>query len=274
MQIAPPRHWGSASAPHGDASSPADDYLVATRNASTTMLQRKDYEYHHHPDILRLVTEAPLHLDGRQRAALPPPRTVPMSLSAAFEQRASGRDFGHRPLAAEDLATLLFLGNGTRPTPNHAAPGTYRRNAANAGSLGSVELFPIALNVAGVAPGIYHFDSVRHDLARLHDGQFRAWLGERVLHQAEFADASVALVLTCAFGRLRAKYGERGLRLGFLDAGHVSENIYLVGGALGLRICATAGFVDAALDTALDLDGLALAPVLVLLIGNAPERSG
>jgi SagB-type dehydrogenase family enzyme len=193
-----------------------------------------------------------------------------MPLAQAIVRRSSGRDFGPRALTAEQLATLLYLGNGVQPAAEDGAGFKPRgRNAANAGGLGSVEIFPIVLNVADVTPGVYHFDSVRHDLARLHSGAFGTWLRERVLHQVEFAGAAVALVLTSAFGRLRAKYGERCLRFGFLDAGHVSENIYLVGTGLGLPVCATAGFVDAELDETLGLDGLEVAPVLILLAGTS-----
>jgi SagB-type dehydrogenase family enzyme len=270
MRIAPPRHWDTAGSPGSGFGTLADEYLVATRDAGVTKALHKDYELHHDPAILQLAADAPLHLEDRPRVVLPPPLAVAMPLAEAVVQRSSGRDFGPRSLTAEQLASLLYLGNGVRPVVDGGAEFTaHRRNAANAGGLGSVEIFPIVLNVAGVAPGVYHFDSVRHDLARLHGGEFRSWLRERVLHQVEFAEAAVALVLTSAFGRLRAKYGERCLRFGFLDAGHVSENIYLVGTGLGLRVCATAGFVDDALDRALGLDGLEVAPVLVLLVGTS-----
>lgn len=268
MRVEAPRsqaHAGSLPAEYGTL---AEEYLAATRNSSALKGLVKGHEVHYHPAILQLAAEAPLHLDGRPRVALPPPAPVAMPLDAAIARRASGRNYAARPLPAAQLAALLLLGNGVSRT---VAPGTaaavHRRSAANAGNLGSIEIFPIVLDVAGVEPGIYHFDSVRHDLARLHAGQFRTWLRERILHQVEFANAAVALVLTSALGRLRAKYGERCLRFGFLDAGHVSENIYLAGAGLGLAVCATAGFVDAELDAALGLDGLDVAPVLVLLAG-------
>lgn len=246
----------------------AEEYLVATRNSSALKGLVKGHEVHYHPAIRQLAAEAPLQMDDRPRVALPPPSPVTLALEEAIGRRASGRAFGSDPLPAADLAALLYLGNGVSRTarPGDGLP-TYRRNAANAGNLGSIEIFPIVLAVAGVEPGLYHFDSVRHDLVCLRAGRFRDWLRERVLHQVEFADAAVALVLTSALGRLRAKYGERCLRFGFLDAGHVSENIYLAGAGLGLQVCATAGFVDAELDAALGLDGLDIAPVLVLLAG-------
>jgi SagB-type dehydrogenase family enzyme len=273
MRVGPTRWWGDGAALPPEFGTLADDYFLASCNTAPTWEVAKGFEGHYDPAIIRLAAEAPLHRDAGTRVSLPRARgAVTLPLEEAIARRTSGRAFGLAPLPAELLGSLLFLGNGVRRVE---AAGTasvfYRRNAPNAGNLGSVEIFPIVMDVAGVAPGIYHFDSVRHDLACLHAGQFRDWLGQRVLYQVEFAGASVALVLTGAIGRLRTKYGERGLRFALLDTGLVSENIYLVGAGLGLPVCATAGFVDAEINAALDLDGLDTAPLLVLLVGTPAE---
>jgi SagB-type dehydrogenase family enzyme len=74
-------------------------------------------------------------------------------------------------------------------------------------------------------------------------------------------------VLTAAVGRLAAKYGPRAYRLALLDVGHVSQNIHLVATAIGLNVCATAGFIDDELDGALGLDGIDVATMLTVLVG-------
>ena len=66
------------------------------------------------------------------------------------------------------------------------------------------------------------------------------------------------------------KYSLRGYRFGLLDVGHVSQNLYLVASALGLQVCATAGFIDDVLDSALGLDGLDVASMLMVLVGGRP----
>jgi SagB-type dehydrogenase family enzyme len=87
---------------------------------------------------------------------------------------------------------------------------------------------------------------------------------------SSYAAAAAALVLTSAVGRLQSKYGPRGYRLGLLDVGHVAQNCYLAATALGLRACATAGFIDAELDGALGVDGVEVSTMLVILLG--PSR--
>ena len=246
----------------------AEEYHVASRNQAAFKHIARAYQIHFEPHIQQLVSEAPLHLTGYSRVPLPPQRVpVNLSLEEAITRRASGRRFSAAPLLPEQLATLLYLGNAVRRVDEQPGLRNYQRNAPNSGNLGSVEAYPIILNVRGIDPGIYHFDSVHHDLACLQAGQFSTWLRECVFYQIEFSEAAVALVLTAAIGRLAAKYGLGAYRLAFLDVGHVSENIYLASTGLGLEVCATSGFIDDELDAALQLDGLDNAALLVVLIG-------
>lgn len=250
----------------------AEEYHVGSRASGALKRMFTAHELHYRPDTRALVTAAPLRVGGRPRVALPPPRTADrLTLEEAIVQRHSGRAFSQSSLLPEALAAVLVLGNGVRAwTALDDGERFYQRNVPNAGNLGSVEVYPIVLNVAGLEPGIYHFDSIAHDLAQLRAGQFGPWLREVVLFQLELAAAPVALALTSALGRLQSKYGLRGYRLGLLDVGHVAQNIYLTATALGLEVCETAGFVDAELDLALGLDGVETSTMLVMLLGDAP----
>jgi SagB-type dehydrogenase family enzyme len=228
----------------------------------------KAHQVHYEPFVRQLVAEAPLHLFEYPRISLPQERAkITMSVEEAITSRTSGRNFSSDPLPLDQLAALLYLGNAVRTAQGAGMEVFYQRNVPNSGNLGSVEIFPIIMNVAGVEPGIYHFDSVRHDLAQLRKGDFRVWLREQILFQLEFSEAAAALILTSAVGRLQSKYGLRGYRFALLDTGHVSDNIYLAGTGLGLQVCATAGFIDDELDAALGLDGLNISSMLVILVG-------
>jgi len=99
-------------------------------------------------------------------------------------------------------------------------------------------------------------------------------LAAKVFYQGEFADAAMQVALTCSIGRLMEKYGSRGYRLGLLDAGHVSQTLYLVSAALGLNVCACAGFIDDEMDRAIGLDGITHATLLMVGIGKSEHPSG
>jgi SagB-type dehydrogenase family enzyme len=247
----------------------AEDFHVASRNARSYKRMYAAHDVHYAPHVQKLVAESPMRLPGpRHRLSLPRPAVVTMELGAAIRGRRSRRDFAPGTLPLDLLSAVLRLGNGVGST--HEADGrtvSYQRAAANSGGLGSVEVYPVVLDVESVNPGIYHYDSVSHELVLLRDGDFREWLREVVFFQLEFSDAAVALILTGAVGRLRAKYGLRGYRFALLDAGHVSENIYLLATALELQVSATAGFIDDDVDAALGIDGLEDASLLVLLVG-------
>jgi SagB-type dehydrogenase family enzyme len=249
----------------------AEAFQTATRNLSFTKRYSKAHETHYEPWIQKMVANAPLHMERGPRVALPPPDPdlLQMPLHEAISRRHSGRTYAATPIPATQLATLLYSVIGVRDRQTTGSP-THSRNVTNSGNLGSVEIYPIIMAATDITPGIYHFDSVSHDLALLKSGHFAAWLREVVLFQIEFADAAVALVLTSAVGRLTAKYGPRGYRFAMIDVGHVSQNTYLVATALGLQVCATAGFVDEALNSALSIDGLDTCASLLLLLGQPP----
>lgn len=246
----------------------AAQYHDMSRNPSALKHVQSGHQVHYDPEILKLAADAPLQITGAEKTSLPPTDGLAsMPLDRAIQERRSGRDFRHGRLKASELSTILYLSNGIRSQHAIGSNAAYSRNVPSSGNLGSIELYPIILNVEGVAPGIYHFDTLQRDLALLKRGRYGRWLQHCVLYQSEFPRASAALVLTAAFGRLAKKYGPRAYRLAHLDAGHVSAHCYLVGTALGLNVCATAGFIDTELDKALGLDGVEAASMLVLLIG-------
>lgn len=252
-----------------------DEYHASTRNSGARKRNFTAQEINYRHEIRELVSEAPLHLDHGPRVSLPRRRAPDeMALEQAITSRRSERWFAGSALQAADLASVLYLANGVRGIAStDSDQQIYQRNVPNAGSLGSVELYPIVMNADVIEPGVYHYDSVAHDLATVQLGQFRTWLEELVLFQVELTAAAVALVLTSAVGRLQSKYGPRGYRLGLLDVGHVSQNVQLVATALGLGVCATAGFVDAELDLALGIDGMDVATMLVIAVGPVTRAS-
>ena len=248
----------------------AEEYHLASRNPVAFKHLVRGHLVHYTEKNQKLMAEAPLRLTELPRTPLPDSRVkAALPLDDAITRRVSSRRFGNSPLRRDELAALLQLGNSVRSVEHQDGTVSYRRNVPNSGNLGSVEVYPIIMNVEAVMPGIYHFDSVSQDLARLHTGDFATWLRQQVFFQVEFSQPAVALVLAAAIGRLAAKYGLRGYRLGLLDTGHVSQNIYLVATALGLSVCATAGFIDDELDAAIGVDGLESASMLVLLVGRS-----
>lgn len=249
-----------------------EEYHVESFN-KRNLKSPQAFQINYEEEIHELAVKAPLHVE-RPLGSIPLPiddEKITMSVEEAITSRVSGREFSSQPLPLSKLAKLLYLANGVRKQPLPGPRPAHDRNVPSSGGLGSVEVFCFAMNVEGVQPGIYHFDSVHHELMLLKKGHFATWIREFAAMQIEGSEPPVVFVLTSSIGRLNSKYGPRSYRLGLMDVGHVSDNIYLTATALGLNVFAFNGFIDTALNQALDIDGFERTTFLCLGAGLKPE---
>jgi putative peptide maturation dehydrogenase len=135
-----------------------------------------------------------------------------------------------------------------------------KKNVPSAGSLHPLEAYLMVRDVQGLAPGLYHYHAVAHELAPLpvqpdDPAGFRLRL---LAGQHWFADAHVLLVLVCRFERTFWKYRNhaKAYRAVMLDAGHISQAFYSAATAQGLG-----AFVTAAINEAEAARALALQPM-------------
>jgi SagB-type dehydrogenase family enzyme len=63
---------------------------------------------------------------------------------------------------------------------------------------------------------------------------------------------------------LTAKYGQRGYRFAYLQAGHAAQNVLLVAEAMGFRARLIGGFYDDALAVFLGVDGITQIPLYMI----------
>ncbi len=64
------------------------------------------------------------------------------------------------------------------------------------------------------------------------------------MNQRWVLEAPVNLIITAIYERTTRRYGDRGIRYVHMEVGHVGENIYLQGTALGLGTVAIGAFHD------------------------------
>ncbi len=195
--------------------------------------------------------------------ALPKPTHQGLTVEDALRRRRSVREYASRPLTLQELSQLLFAAQG--------ATGRYKerylRTAPSAGALYPFEVYPIVHAVEGVPPGIYHYDVRDHSLTQVREGNFRRAIMEAGLEQALLADAQVVFALTAVVDRVRQKYGERGWRYIYMEAGHISQNIYLQATSLGLGSVAVGAFFDDAVNDLLGVDGLRETTIYLHAVG-------
>lgn len=216
-----------------------------------------------HPFRFRTYPGAPrVALPGRDFAALDTP------LGALLERRTSWRDFAPTPLPLETLGRLLHASYGVRGVRTLEGERFPHRPTPSAGGLYPLELYVALQHVAGVDDGVYHYDAAAHALELRRPGAAQPRLAEMTLGQAMLADANVVVLISAVFERTMWKYGQRGYRYVWLDAGHVGQNLYLVADALGLGAVAIGGFFDGELHALLGLAEEEERVVYVLGVGN------
>jgi SagB-type dehydrogenase family enzyme len=81
-------------------------------------------------------------------------------------------------------------------------------------------------------------------------------------------DAGVTFVLSAIFDRVRCKYGERGFRYVYIEAGHISQNIYLQAVSSGLGSVCAGAFLDEKVNQVIDVDGRKEAAIYLHAVGS------
>ena len=227
------------------------------RSRSTEMTLDGDREpdkFRVHPGALRVP------LPGRDFAVDEP-------LGAVLARRRSVRDFDDRTMPLEALGRLLHASCGVRAV----TPELLDRPMPSAGGKHPLEVYLSTRAVSGLADGLYHYDPQAHELELCRVGLAQPTLAHIALDQPMVASANVVVVLTAIPERTRWKYGQRGYRYLWLDAGHLGQNLYLVATALGLGPCGIGGFHDRELIALLDLPEDEL-PFYLVCIGQEAAR--
>ena len=185
-----------------------------------------------------------------------------LSVGRAIEQRRSERDFLDRPLSLLELSQLLHYSYGITEERERL------RAAPSAGALYPIEIYPVVNNVEDLTRGVYHYSVGDHSLEMVRQGDFRTDMVRYALDQEMMATAAVVLVLSAVVGRSQWRYRERAYRYVLLEAGHISQNIYLVATALGLGTCAVGAFHDQGYDRIIGIDGEKEGVVYLMPVGR------
>jgi len=179
-----------------------------------------------------------------------------LSVEEAISRRRSVREFSGKEITLEELSQILWAAQGI----TGGERGYKLRSVPSAGAL-----YPIEIYVVG--EGIYRYLPEKNSLKQVRKEDARKALYEASLHQEFIKDAPAVIVIAAVFERTKSKYGERGTRYVYAEAGHVSQNIYLQCESLGLGTVAVGAFYDDAVQKILKLPG-DHKPIYIMPIGR------
>ncbi|MEV3984062.1 SagB family peptide dehydrogenase [Nonomuraea sp. NPDC049758] len=192
-----------------------------------------------------------------------------------LEQRRSIREYGQRPLRADQVAEFLWrVGRVRSLTDAEGLPyQASSRPYPSGGACYDLELYPLVDRCDGLAPGIYHYDPLGH---RLTGVEARPADLARILGDARSAaglarSPDVMFVITSRFQRLSWKYRGLAYAATLKNVGVLYQTMYLVATAMGLAPCAL-GSGDSDLSArVLGLDRLEESAVGEFMLGSRPS---
>ncbi len=173
-----------------------------------------------------------------EKIKLPPPELKSgVSVEEALKKRRSVRNYKKLPLTLKELSKLLWATDGK--TSDWGG-----RTAPSAGATYPLEIYVVIGNVETLEPGIYHYDIDNHSIEIIKEGDLKTPLSRAALNQTSIKNAAIVIVISGDFKRTTSRYGKRGERYVFIEAGHCGQNIHLQCETLGFGTVMIGAFDD------------------------------
>jgi putative peptide maturation dehydrogenase len=134
-----------------------------------------------------------------------------------------------------------------------------KKTSPSGGSLHPIEAYILVRRIEGLDPGLYHYRTDNHALAPLETmtaEEAENLAVQFTCGQTYFATAGALVVLAARFRRSFWKYRKHQRAYGvlLLEAGHLSQTLYLVCAELGLAAFVTAAINGANIDERLEFE--------------------
>lgn len=172
--------------------------------------------------------------------------------------RRSQRVYTQQPISLLQFSFLLWAQQGIKGIRgnNYAT----LRTVPSAGGRHPFEIYALVLNVEGLKPGVYHYVPMEDSIELLKevdpsDEAFMAQVKATVRGQAFACKASVLFYYSITQYRGEWRYGFNSHRVMMMDAGHVTQNLYISCAALGLGGCAIGALESSLCNELVGLDG-------------------
>ena len=208
---------------------------------------------------------------------LPKAKGIKAPLGASIEQRRSVRNYTENKLSMQDLANLLYYGQGISGEIElkDAIAGNDNiklRNNPSAGGLYPINLYVYLKNVQDIEDGFYLYYPYAHGIKPIN-------LNDENINQYDFAEFSnitannvnVFFIYVYNMYINSRKYGDAGAAFAFIEAGEIAQNVQLTSTALGYGSCDIGGYEKQYLEKKLKLDGVTNHVIHMTIVGKEGE---
>lgn len=128
-------------------------------------------------------------------------------------------------------------------------------------------------DVVGLDAGVWFYDPRGDRFAALHPGGFRLESSYFCLEDAKIADAAAVCVMVANLGQLLGHAGPDAYRLSLLEAGVLTQRLYLAMSALGLAVRGMPAFFDEPIRHFLGLEQTGWEVLAVAAVGAPPNAT-
>ncbi len=187
-------------------------------------------------------------LEAARKISLPEPiLDGEISLEMAIAERRSIRHYRDEALTISQISQVLWAAQGITDKIRQF------RSAPSAGATYPLEVYLASGRVDGLEQGVFRYLPGDHALLRVMDQDRRNELYTQALRQSAVKNAPAVMVIGGVFERTTGRYGPRGQRYVYMEAGHAGQNIQLQAQALGLGSVVIGAFDDSGVREVLDL---------------------
>ena len=174
-------------------------------------------------------------------------------LEQLLQNRRSVRHYREGYLDLPQVKTLIWAGIGVCRGNKRVAP--------SAGGCYPLKMYLVVGDVKDFDVGVYNCET----LDKVKDGDLRQELSDASLGQKAIAEAQIDLVIAANYEGIVQRYGKRGYRYIYMEAGHIGQNIALQAVELGLGTVMIGAFKDAQVKAVLEIKE---DPVYIIPVGQ------
>lgn len=209
-----------------------------------------------------------------EMVSLPAVGTISMpslGISEIIGQRRSVRKYSDEEISPAELSYLLWATSWARDFRSNEKIELTLRNVPSAGARHPFETYLMITRVKGIKPGLYYYHPIKHCLVLQNDDpKIKERIFEACFRQEMVNLAAVTFIWTAIPYRTAWRYGQRGYRYLYLDAGHVGQNLHLASEAIGCGTCMIGAYLDEMMNDCLDCDGSDEFVIYVAPVGKKP----
>jgi SagB-type dehydrogenase family enzyme len=207
-----------------------------------------------------------------QKIFLPKPTDLPSDrlLPEVLLARRSLAPYRGGGLNAIELGNILHYASLETVRLRTAAEETLRTSPELllASSFSAIEIYPIILDVEGIAPGLYHFDPRDGGLSLLKSGYFREEAAKVCIGQSRAGASGVTLVFTAVWERYMYRYRHaRAYRNLLINVAQLAQKILVLATSYRLGTFMTPAIDDEYAEQFLNLQWQEEAPLYVVAAG-------